>query len=146
MKIYFAGSIRGGRNDKELYLKIINLLGKYGKVLTEHVGSGTLSSRGEDGITDECIYDRDMQWLNEADVVIAEVTMPSVGVGYEIGKMEGKKPILCLYREQSDKKISAMINGNRNLKIEKYKDLSEMQKIIEKFFCTIKIHPDGSLL
>ena len=46
MKIYFAGSIRGGRDDKELYLEIINLLGKYGKVLTEHIGDKTLSAMG----------------------------------------------------------------------------------------------------
>ena len=46
MKIYFAGSIRGGRDDKELYLEIINLLGKYGKVLTEHIGDKNLSTIG----------------------------------------------------------------------------------------------------
>ncbi len=118
MKIYFAGSIRGGRDDKELYLEIINLLGKYGRVLTEHIGDKTLSAIGEDGPTDEYIYDRDMAWLNEAAVVVAEVTTPSLGVGYEIGHMEGKKPVLCLYREQDGKRISAMIGGNKNVTIE----------------------------
>ena len=38
MKIYFAGSIRGGRDEEENYLKIIKHLAKYGDVLTEHVG------------------------------------------------------------------------------------------------------------
>jgi 2'-deoxynucleoside 5'-phosphate N-hydrolase len=47
MKIYFAGSIRGGRDDKELYLDIIKWLGKYGTVLTEHIGDATLSALGE---------------------------------------------------------------------------------------------------
>lgn len=134
MKIYFAGSIRGGRDDKELYLEIINLLGKYGKVLTEHIGDKTLSAMGEDGPTDKYIYDRDMAWLNEADVVVAEVTTPSLGVGYEIGKMEGKKPILCLFREQDGKRISAMIAGNGNLQIKKYKNLKDVQKILSEFF------------
>jgi len=134
MKIYFAGSIRGGRDDKKLYLQIINLLGKYGKVLTEHIGDKTLSAMGEDGPTDEYIYDRDMTWLNESDVVVAEVTMPSLGVGYEIGKIEGKKPVLCLYREQDGKRISAMIGGNKNLQIKKYKDLPDVQKILQEFF------------
>ena len=134
MKIYFAGSIRGGRDDKELYLEIINLLGKYGKVLTEHIGDKTLSAFGEDGPTDKYIYDRDMTWLNEANVVVAEVTTPSLGVGYEIGKMEGKKPILCIYREQAGKRISAMIGGNGNLKFEKYKNITDLQKILEEFF------------
>ncbi len=45
MKIYFAGSIRGGRDDAEIYSGIIELLKRYGDVLTEHVGDRTLSSR-----------------------------------------------------------------------------------------------------
>ena len=134
MKIYFAGSIRGGRDDKELYLEIINLLGKYGKVLTEHIGNKTLSAMGEDGKTDEYIYDRDMMWLNEAEVVVAEVTTPSLGVGYEIGKMEGKKPVLCIYREQDSKRLSGMIGGNKNLKLESYKTIQDIETILEKFF------------
>jgi len=138
MKIYFAGSIRGGRDDKELYLEIINLLGKYGKVLTEHIGDKTLSAMGEDGPTDEYIYDRDMAWLNEADVVVAEVTTPSIGVGYEIGKMEGKKPTLCLYREQDGKRISAMIGGNKNLQLKKYKTVQNVEAILEHFLRNIK--------
>lgn len=138
MKIYFAGSIRGGRDDKELYLEIINLLGKYGKVLTEHIGDKTLSAMGEDGPTDEYIYDRDMSWLNEADVVVAEVTTPSLGVGYEIGKMENKKSVLCLFREQDGKRISAMIGGNKNVKIEKYKTIQDVKVILENFFGNMK--------
>ena len=134
MKIYFAGSIRGGRDDKELYLEIINLLGKYGKVLTEHIGDKTLSAMCEDGPTDEYIYERDMAWLNEADVVVAEVTTPSLGVGYEIGKMEDKKPTLCLFREQDGKRISAMIGGNKNVKIEKYQTIDNLEPILYKFF------------
>lgn len=134
MKIYFAGSIRGGRDDKELYLEIMNLLGKYGKVLTEHIGDKTLSAMGEDGPTDKYIYDRDMAWLNEADVVVAEVTTPSLGVGYEIGKMENKKSILCLYREQDGKRISAMIGGNKNVRIEKYQTREDLEPILKRFF------------
>ena len=134
MKIYFTGSIRGGRDDKELYLEIINLLGKYGKVLTEHIGDKTLSAMGEDGPTDEYIYDRDMAWLNEADVVVAEVPTPSLDVGYEIGKMEDNKPVLCFYREQDGKRISAMIGGNKNVKIERYRTIDDLGPILETFF------------
>ena len=59
MNIYFAGSIRGGRDDKELYLEVIKLLGKYGTVLTEHVGSKELTEMGE-ARSSEFIYNRDM--------------------------------------------------------------------------------------
>ncbi len=134
MKFYFAGSIRGGRHDQELYLDIIKLLGKYGEVLTEHIGDKLLSSMGEDGPTDDFIYARDMAWLKEADVVIAEVTTPSLGVGYEIGNMDGKKPILCIYREQDGKKLSAMLSGSKGLGCVKYRELSELEIIFEDFF------------
>lgn len=134
MNIYFAGSIRGGREDKELYQEIISILRGYGTVLTEHVGDQTLSALGEDGPTDAYIYERDMTWLNAADAVVAEVTTPSLGVGYEIGQAEGKKPILCLYREQEGKRLSAMMAGNTNLRLEPYKDMADISGIFERFF------------
>ena len=134
MKIYFAGSIRGGRDDKDLYLEIITLLNKYGSVLTEHIGNKDLSVLGEDGLTDEYIYERDMNWLQESDVVVAEITTPSMGVGYELGKTEGQKPILCLYRQQEGKRISAMINGSKNIQTKEYRELSDIDQILKDFF------------
>jgi nucleoside 2-deoxyribosyltransferase len=137
MKIYFAGSIRGGRDDMQLYLQIIELLKKFGPVLTEHIGDQTLSILGEDGPTEEYIYDRDMAWLNEADAIVAEITIPSLGVGYELGKGEGKKPILCLFRKQDGRSISAMISGNKNMRMQEYKDISDLENIFKKFFASI---------
>jgi len=133
MKIYFAGSIRGGRDDKEVYLQIINLLAKYGQVLTEHVGNKDLSVLGEDKPV-EYVYERDLAWLNEADAVVAEITTPSLGVGYELGKIDGKKPILCLYRAQEGRKVSTMIVGNKNILTKEYKDISDMEEILQDFF------------
>ena len=134
MKIYFAGSIRGGRDDMQLYLQIIDLLSNFGKVLTEHIGDQTLSVLGEDGPTDGYIYKRDMEWLNEADVVVAEVTTPSLGVGYELGKAEGKKPLLCIFRKQEGRRVSAMISGNKNFQVKNFKELSDLNQIFKDFF------------
>ncbi|MCQ2770779.1 MAG: nucleoside 2-deoxyribosyltransferase, partial [Clostridia bacterium] len=71
MKIYFSGSIRGGRDDANLYHEMIEILKTYGDVLTEHVGDMSLTSKGGDG-TSEYIWKRDTSWLDESDVVIAE--------------------------------------------------------------------------
>ncbi len=104
MKIYFAGSVRGGRDDSSVYNKIIKHLTMHGDVLTEHIGNKTLTDSGEEGFTEDYIYNRDMAWLKKADVLVAEVSTPSLGVGYEIGKAEDmNKKILCLYRNQPDK-------------------------------------------
>ena len=79
MKIYFAGSIRGGREDKELYAEIIKKLFAYGTVATEHVGNKDLTSGGEMHLSNHDIYARDIAWLTESDVVVAEVTTASLG-------------------------------------------------------------------
>ena len=69
MKIYFAGSIRGGRNDAALYLQIIDYLKSYGEILTEHVGDPKLTDLGDDGTSDRYIHDRDLEWLQSADIL-----------------------------------------------------------------------------
>jgi nucleoside 2-deoxyribosyltransferase len=134
MKIYFAGSIRGGRNDKELYAKIILELGKYGTVLTEHVGNLDLTQSGEDKSSED-IFKRDMSLLNQADYIVAEATTPSLGVGYELGIAETLgKAILCLFREGAGKRLSAMIAGNKAVRTVRYERFEEIPKILERFF------------
>lgn len=135
MKIYFAGSIRGGREDVKLYSEIIKHLVKYGEVLTEHVADPYLLEKGEQNLSDKEIHDRDMDWLTQSDVIVAEVTAPSLGVGYEIrSAVELKKKVLCLYRPQKDKRLSAMISGCSELTIGNYHQLNEAMEIIDNFF------------
>ena len=138
MKIYFAGSIRSGRNDVGFYAKIIDLLKNYGVVLTEHVSSSNLSEDGEYGLSDVEIHDRDMQWVFESDALVAEVTNPSLGVGYEIGRaLEHKKNILCLFRcdeSNLDKKLSGMINGCSAILVKEYRDVADVELILKDFF------------
>jgi len=134
MKIYFAGSIRGGRDDIDLYVEIIKYLKNYGEVLTEHISDKKLTSLGE-GLDDRVIHDRDLKWVFSSDVVVAEVTSPSLGIGYEIGRaLEKGIKVLCLYRTQEGKRLSAMIAGCPNLVLKQYKTIDEVKKIIDNYF------------
>ena len=134
MKVYFAGSIRGGRDDFALYFDIIGRLSVYGRVLTEHVGDSGLDALGEEG-SDREIHDRDIAWLREADCLVAEVTTPSLGVGYEIGRaVEWGKPILCLYRRSSSRPLSAMIGGSGGVKLRDYESTADLDEIFREFF------------
>ena len=134
MRIYFAGSIRGGREDAALYLKIIEYLKSFGEVLTEHIGDLNLSEHGDDGPNDRFIHNRDMDWLQSADVLIAEVTTVSMGVGYEIGRaVESGKKVLCLFRPNSGKNLSAMIAGSPDLELVEYKNLEVAKSVIDSF-------------
>ncbi len=135
MNIYFAGSIRGGRDDQELYEALIENLSRYGTVLTEHIGDAGLEIEGEKEMSDFHIHERDINWLLDADVMIAEVSTPSLGVGYEIGQAVAKKiPVLCLYRPKSGRKLSAMIAGSPNLSLVEYDEIKEAKKYIQSFF------------
>lgn len=134
MKIYFAGSIRGGRDDKELYAQIIKLLSKYGEVLTEHIGNANLSSLGETELSNEDIYNRDISWIRNADIVVAEVTTPSLGVGYEIAKSENMdKNVLCIYHPTESKLLSAIIDGNLNITKKQYQTIEDLKKYLMNF-------------
>lgn len=126
MKIYFAGSIRGGREDAKLYLNLIEFLKDFGKVLTEHIGDLKLTHSGDDDITDQLIHDRDISWLLSADVLVAEVTVVSLGVGYEIGRaVSAGKKVICLFRQTPDKKLSAMISGCPDVTLIVYDNIKE---------------------
>ncbi len=132
MKIYFAGSITGGREDQGLYLEIIKLLTNYGEVLTEHIGDSLITEKGE-VIDVGIIFKRDIGWLEQCDVVVAEVTIASMGVGYELGVAEklGKK-VICLYRPNPEKRLSAMVLGNEKFSIQPYETLADVQSILDK--------------
>ncbi len=142
MKIYFAGSIRGGRDDAVLYAELIARLRAFGEVLTEHVGDPRLTQEGDDGPNDRFIHDRDMAWLRSCDLVVAEVSVPSLGVGYELGWATAmKKPVLCLHRpapptpgSSTGRPLSAMVEGSPGIKTEAYTTLDEAMKIVEAFF------------
>ena len=98
-KIYFAASIRGGRDGAEIYAQFIALLSKYGEVLTEHVGNISLTDLGEEK-TDQYIFERDCHWIQESNVIVAEVSNPSLGVGFEISLAQSQgKRVICFYRK-----------------------------------------------
>jgi hypothetical protein len=134
MNIYFAGAIRGGRDDQALYLEIVKLLKEYGHVHTEHVADSELTAHGETR-DDQELHDRDLAWLKDSAYLVAEVTVPSLGVGYEIGRaVEWGKPVLCLYRPTDKRVLSAMIAGCRRVTVREYESADEVQSILEEFF------------
>ena len=137
MKIYFAGSIRGVQPNKDRFKVFITHLCQYGEVLTEH--SFDYSYKDEIKFNDQWIYETDMKYLREANALVAEVSAASLGVGYEIAKAEDLGiPILCLYRIQEGRKLSAMLNGNKGLIIGQYHETAEALEYIDKFIKRVR--------
>jgi 2'-deoxynucleoside 5'-phosphate N-hydrolase len=138
MKIYFAGSIRAGREDVAVYEKMIAWLKAFGNVLTEHVGYPVLTEKGDDGPDDLHIHERDMEWLKACDVVIAEVSIPSLGVGYEVGWAAAlHKPVLALYRIKEGPPLSAMIAGSPGIFTTTYSTMEEAEQIMGEFISEV---------
>ncbi len=121
MDIYFAGSIRGGREDADLYHRICLYLQKTDNVLTKHVGDLIV----QEDLTDKEIFSRDILWIRKADIVIAECTSPSHGVGYELAYAEmHNKPVHIFYKDGG--RISAMLKGNPYFIIHPYTNETEI--------------------
>ena len=135
MKIYYATSISGETNPEaeNTNIELIKHLKKYGEVLTEHFADSSLIRVGELTLEDKEIHDRDMKWIMEADVIIAEVSNTSFGVGYEIGRsVENNKKVLCLRRRQN-RRLSAMLSGCDKITVKDYDRVENAKEIIDEF-------------
>ena len=130
-KIYFAGSIRGGRVDADLYRRMIEYMQKTDTVLTEHVGSPHLNLM-EQGKRDVEIYDQDMAWLRESDMVIAECTCPSLGVGYELAYAERFGKPCHIFYDRSKTQLSAMLTGDPYFHIHPYTSEEEIFSALDE--------------
>lgn len=131
MKIYFAAAISAGREYASVYGKIVATLKNAGHViLTEHVADPHVLEL-EKNIPAKEVYERDVGKLQEAELLVAEVSHPSTGVGYEIAYMLSiKKPVLCLY--QRELIMSKMITGNTEagLSLYGYGSMKELLDIL----------------
>lgn len=126
MKIYFACSITGGRHDEDRYQKIVSALMSDGHQIPTAGLVGSDVKELEGGIPPIEVYQRDTSWILDCDMLIAEVSTPSHGVGYEIAfALNHSKPVICLY--QDGKPVSKMILGNTdsNLKIFAYVQIEQ---------------------
>lgn len=136
MNIYFACSITGGRELESFYQQFVAALEADGHVIpTSHLAQSE-AMEGERMLTPVDVYERDVKWVRECDVLIAEVGVPSHGVGYEIGyALNAGKPVLCL--AQNGRRVSKMITGNSALEMKTYSTLEEAITLVRNFLSSI---------
>jgi 2'-deoxynucleoside 5'-phosphate N-hydrolase len=137
MNIYFACSITGGREFESVYQVITHaLVQDRHHVLTAHLAEPGVAST-EAALDPLEVYARDTRWIQESNILIAETSVPSHGVGYEIGYALGLgKPVLALY--QQSRKVSKMISGNPdpNLSVKCYASPEDAIELIRGFLST----------
>jgi len=111
MKVYFSCSITGGRDDQPIYRQMVDALINDGHMVpTAHLADGSIAA-AEKSVEACDVFRRDANWVKECDVLVAEVSTPSHGVGYEIALAEftGKPVFLCF---RSGTIVSKMLLGN----------------------------------
>ncbi len=138
MKIYFSGSISGGRAHEAIYQHVVARLQAQGHaVLSAHVAD-PIALEAEKDMLPRDVFERDSNWVKECEAMIAEVSTPSLGVGYEYGlAVQLDKPVLCVYR--SGLRMSKMITGNPapNLTVATYAGEVELDRIVDTFLASL---------
>jgi 2'-deoxynucleoside 5'-phosphate N-hydrolase len=114
MRIYFGFTMAGDRGSLAAARRIVAILEELGHdVLTRHLVEDDAFANDR-RLTPRQVYERDMAWLGQSDVLIAEVSGSSYGLGYEAGYVlgqAGRRVILC-YAAAAEERISRMITGN----------------------------------
>jgi 2'-deoxynucleoside 5'-phosphate N-hydrolase len=142
MNIYFSCSITGGRKDEQVYQSLVDcLLADRHEVPTAHLSRADVLDLEAVTPADE-VYRRDSDWVKACDALVAEVSTPSHGVGYEIAlALALGKPVLCLYR--SGCKVSKMITGNDSpgLKVAAYDSTVQAVGLARSFLAELTAPP-----
>ena len=131
MNIYFSGSIYGGRQKLDTYKKLIKELAKFGTILDEEVADDNVLVK-EANLSDNDVFESLVNRIKRADLIFAEITFPSLGVGYELGYADSQdKRIICVYDKNITPKVTTMLRGNKKLKIIPYTDIDEIINNLE---------------
>lgn len=135
MKIYFTWAIKWGRENQPQFEYIVRELKKYGTVFSQHVASDEISQYGETNISSSEILMREIKGIMESDVIVADVSTPSLWVGYllHLASSQSKK-IIALYQWESTLKLSSIIKADTNIKVYTYKGVSDIEEICREVF------------
>ena len=134
MNVYFACSITGGRKDEAVYRALVDALLADGHEVPTEILADPGVVELEQVVEPTEVYERDVAWIRACDVLVAEVSTPSHGVGYEIGfALQLGKPVLCLHHAEVP--VSKMITGNRDpkLTVRSYESIEEAVSFLRSY-------------
>lgn len=117
MKIYLACTVRGDRGGVLAGRAICARLQHHGhEVLTTHLLADDVDA-AESRLTADDVYRRDLEWLTSCDVLVAEASGSSYGVGFEVGYVLGRaqatgQRVVLLHDVARRDAVSRLITGN----------------------------------
>ncbi|MGE5361464.1 MAG: nucleoside 2-deoxyribosyltransferase, partial [Bacteroidales bacterium] len=138
MRIYLACTVRGDRAAIPILQETLARLEQYGhEVFTGHLLRDDVEEF-EAALPSIAVYERDVRWLHACDVVVAEASGSSYGVGFEVGYVLGRSDksgqrVFLLYDSARRPFISRLIPGNThpNCVSFGYRDAAEVRAFID---------------
>ncbi|MGD0301013.1 MAG: nucleoside 2-deoxyribosyltransferase [Bryobacteraceae bacterium] len=136
MKIYFGFTVAGDRSSIDTARKVVHQLEEMGhEVLTRHLVSDN-AWEADRSVSRQDVYRRDMAWLWQCELFVAEVSGSSFGLGFETGYMLGatSKKVVLLYRRDVEQRISLLITGNThpNCTLVPYANVEEVIRFVTR--------------
>jgi nucleoside 2-deoxyribosyltransferase len=143
MRIYLACTVRGDRGGVAAGRAICERLERHGhEVLTTHLLADNVET-AESQLTEEHVFRRDLDWLGACDVLVAEASGSSYGVGFEVGYVLGRahatgQRVVLLYDRSRQHAISRLVTGNRDAACTTfgYASIDELTTFIDRQFAT----------
>jgi nucleoside 2-deoxyribosyltransferase len=117
MKVYLACTVRGDRGGVVAGRAIARHLQQRGhQVLTTHLLADEVDA-AESALAEAAVYRRDIEWLSACDLLVAEASGSTYGVGFEVGYVLGRSPqtgqrVVLVYDRARHGAISRLITGN----------------------------------
>jgi 2'-deoxynucleoside 5'-phosphate N-hydrolase len=144
VNIYLACTVRGDRGAVGAARALASALVAMGHVvLTAHLLEDNVET-AESSLTEREVFERDMRWLNDADLLIAEASGSSYGVGFEVGYVLGRSDVtdqrvLLLYDHTRRPLVSRLISGNvhPNCTTYPYENAEDLLRFIHTFLTPV---------
>src|ERR1700746_3438948 len=136
MRVYLGFTVAGNRSSVQAAKKLLSILQSMGhQVLTSHLVHG--DAWGADRrVPPQEIFARDMKWLAQCDIFVAEVSGSSFGLGFETGYLLGatQKETILFFERGAGERISLLITGNThpNCILVSYSQLEELETLVQQ--------------
>ena len=139
MNIYIIGADRRNKKNVETYQKVAEVLKNSGHTVDRTWIDTTTE---EDASNFESAFKRNMTSIKKADIIVAEVTELTTGIGFLLSAaLHVKKPVLALFNKDSGVTPSTTIKGsvatNKLLSYREY-TFEILTEVLNDFFSEIK--------
>jgi hypothetical protein len=111
--------------------------------MTSHLLADDVET-AESALSDREVFARDLNWLNSADVLIAEASGSSYGVGFEVGYVLGRaaqsgQRVILLYEAARASQVSRLIAGNTHplCMTYSYRDADDLLQFVESLLAPV---------